>query len=199
MMKCWLVLILFCLTVNCQAEMQNENKALKRLKEGNQRFINNSFKALSSYHINRLSTIEGQNPFAIILACSDSRVAPEIIFDEGIGDLFVIRVAGNILGETEWETIKFGIEILGVDTIMVLGHEACGAVQATIDKIDLDIPIIAEQVTKGIAGQTDVNKAAEANVRYVVKQLQSRLKGKTTTTVGGFYHITTGEVEFLTL
>jgi carbonic anhydrase len=173
------------------------NKSLKRLIDGNHRFVNSTCKSLVDYHVNRLSTVEAQKPFALILACSDSRVSPEIIFDQGIGDLFVIRVAGNILEEVQWETIKFGVEILDIDTILVLGHESCGAVQATIEKADLEIPLIREQISKGISNLTNINYAAKTNVRYVVGKLKERLKDKNAEVFGGFYHISSGEVEIL--
>jgi carbonic anhydrase len=174
-----------------------ENKSLQRLMDGNKRFIKSASKSLEGYHVDRLATVERQKPFAIILACSDSRVAPEIIFDQGIGDLFVIRVAGNILSETQWESVKFAVEVLDVDTILVLGHEACGAVQAVLDKSALNVPIIVEQVAKGIGDQTDLAKATKANVRYVASNLKERLKNNNVTIAGGFYEILSGKVELL--
>ena len=174
-----------------------ENKSLQRLMDGNKRFIKSASKSLEGYHVDRLETLERQKPFAIILACSDSRVAPEIIFDQGIGDLFVIRVAGNILSETQWETIKFGVEVLGAETILVLGHEACGAVQAVLDKSKLNVPIIVEQVAKGIGDQTDLLEATKANVHYVAGKLKERFKDNNVVIAGGIYKIVSGKVELL--
>ncbi len=103
---------------------------LKKLLEGNERYVR-----FESEHPNRsrerlLETAKEQKPFAVIVGCSDSRVAAEILFDQGIGDLFIVRVAGNVVGDIELASIRFAVEQLGVSLIFVLGHENCGAVQA---------------------------------------------------------------------
>lgn len=107
--------------------------ALQQLMAGNSNFVNGSVSHLASMAKvkQRLEVAKGQHPIAIIVACSDSRVPPELLFDMGLGELFVVRVAGNIVGEHEMGSIEYAAEHLGVKLIMVLGHERCGAVTAT--------------------------------------------------------------------
>lgn len=109
-------------------------EALQRLVEGNARYVANA--AINTDHsLTRANRAEGQQPFAAIVSCSDSRVAPELIFDQGPGALFVVRVAGNFINEDGLATLEYGVAVLGIKTIVVLGHTACGAVDATIKSI----------------------------------------------------------------
>jgi len=111
-------------------------KALKRLHEGNRRFVSDAsfFNTLS--HQNRRHTLTvNQEPFAIILGCSDSRVPAEIIFDQGLGDLFVIRVAGNIVAPSQIGSIEFAVEQFGTQLVVVMGHSKCGAILATLEEL----------------------------------------------------------------
>ena len=112
------------------------SEALVRLKEGNQRFVSGvrSIDTIAK-QIHRANFVEGQEPFAIILGCSDSRVPAEIVFDQGLGDLFVIRVAGNIVAPSQVGSVEFATERYGTQLVVVLGHSMCGAVMATIDEI----------------------------------------------------------------
>ena len=114
--------------------------ALQRLIDGNARYIDNA--AINTDHsVTRAARAQGQQPFAAIVTCSDSRVAPELIFDQGPGELFVIRAAGNFISEEGLATLEYGVAVLGIKTIMVLGHSACGAVEATIASInDRELP-----------------------------------------------------------
>ncbi|WP_417580711.1 carbonic anhydrase [Pelagibacterium sp.] len=116
------------------------DEALQRLIEGNARYVANA--AINTDHsVTRASRAEGQQPFAAIVSCSDSRVAPELIFDQGPGELFVVRVAGNFISEEGLATLEYGVAVLGIKTIVVLGHTACGAVEATIQSIsDNELP-----------------------------------------------------------
>lgn len=108
--------------------------ALQRLIDGNARYVANA--AINTDHsLTRTQRAAGQQPFAAIVSCSDSRVAPELIFDEGPGALFVVRVAGNFISEEGLATLEYGVAVLGIKTIVVLGHTACGAVDATIKSI----------------------------------------------------------------
>lgn len=111
--------------------------ALERLKEGNQRFVS-GVRSIDTFvkQIQRANFVEGQEPFAIILGCSDSRVPAEIIFDQGLGDLFVIRVAGNIVAPSQVGSVEFAAERFGTPLVVVLGHSMCGAVIATIDELE---------------------------------------------------------------
>ena len=109
--------------------------ALKRLSEGNARFARGAALHPDVGVLRRKSLVGGQHPFATILACADSRVAPELIFDQGLGDLFVIRVAGNVVDDTVLASIEYSVIHLGSPLVMVLGHERCGAVTATLEAL----------------------------------------------------------------
>ncbi|MCW8922977.1 MAG: carbonic anhydrase [Gammaproteobacteria bacterium] len=117
--------------------MITASEAIKKLKEGNQRFVS-GVRSIDTIvkQIQRADFIEGQAPFAIILGCSDSRVPAEIIFDQGLGDLFVIRVAGNIVAPSQVGSVEFAAELFGTQLVVVLGHSMCGAVKATIDELE---------------------------------------------------------------
>ena len=110
-------------------------EALQRLIEGNARYVANK-PINTDFSVNRSKRSAGQAPFAAIVSCADSRVAPELIFDQGPGDLFVVRVAGNFINEDGLASLEFGTAVLGLKLIVVLGHTACGAVVATIDVIE---------------------------------------------------------------
>lgn len=114
--------------------MFTSEQALQRLKEGNQRFVDGEVTASKTLsHAQRAEIAQGQNPFAIILGCSDSRVPAEMVFDQGLGDLFVIRVAGNIVAPSQVGSVEFAAQQYDCSVVVVLGHTHCGAIQATID------------------------------------------------------------------
>jgi carbonic anhydrase len=117
--------------------MITASEALERLKEGNKRFVSGvrSIDALMK-QMQRTEFTSGQEPYAIILGCSDSRVPAEIVFDQGLGDLFVIRVAGNIVAPSQIGSVEFAVERFGTPLVVVLGHSMCGAVTAAIDELD---------------------------------------------------------------
>jgi len=117
--------------------MITANEAIKRLKKGNQRFVS-GVRSIDTIvkQIQRADFVEGQEPFAIVLGCSDSRVPAEIIFDQGLGDLFVIRVAGNIVAPSQVGSVEFAADRFGTPLVVVLGHSVCGAVMATIDELE---------------------------------------------------------------
>ncbi len=112
-------------------------EALERLQEGNRRFVSNvrDLDALAS-HTRRTELVAGQEPIAIILGCSDSRVPAEIVFDQGLGDLFVIRVAGNVVAPSQVGSVEFAAERFGTRLVVVLGHSLCGAVLATLEQLE---------------------------------------------------------------
>jgi len=185
--------------------------AIKRLVDGNTRFSKDLSIHPDSGGTRRKETAVKQKPFAVILGCSDSRVAPEIVFDQGIGDLFIIRTAGNVVGLIELDSIEYAAENLETCLIVVLGHENCGAVTAVAQGQTKDIEAIAELIAPAVkearAGQGTftIEKAIKTNIRMVVTQLQnskviSKLisEGKVAV-IGGYYHFETGEVEFLHL
>src|SRR5688572_16994 len=108
------------------------DEATKRLVYGNRRFVNGETQHPNQSAEHRLALAKGQAPFAVVVACSDSRVCPEIVFDQGLGDLFVIRVAGNTIGNVELGSIEYAVEHLHAKLVIVVGHEKCGAVGAAV-------------------------------------------------------------------
>ncbi len=129
------------------AAAETPDEALQKLMDGNQKFVAGNFANLeaNSTPAVRQSLASGQHPYAIVLDCSDSRVAPEIIFDKGLGEIFVIRVAGNVVAPHQLGSIEYAIEHLGASLLMVLGHSKCGAVNATVGALkpgtcDVDAP-----------------------------------------------------------
>lgn len=119
------------------AENLTADQALARLREGNQRFTQDlrSVESLVSNQARRAQLLAGQHPFAIILGCSDSRAPAEIVFDQGLGDLFVIRVAGNIVAPSLVGSVEFAAEAFGTRLVVVMGHTFCGAIGATVDAV----------------------------------------------------------------
>src|SRR5678810_1427672 len=115
--------------------MLNAREALEKLREGNQRFANDVRKVDGSFSMRRASLVDRQFPFAIVLGCSDSRVPAELVFDQGVGDLFVIRVAGNIVAPSQVGSVEFGVERFGTSLVVVLGHSSCGAILATLEQL----------------------------------------------------------------
>ncbi len=126
-------LIGLCLLLVSSIDAQvSPSDAVKKLNEGNKRYLSSSFKP-KEYNVQRNEQKKGQHPYAIVLTCSDSRVSPEIIFDEDLGQLFVIRVAGNVIDEVTLGSIEYAAEHLHSELLVVLGHTACGAVKATLE------------------------------------------------------------------
>jgi len=184
------------------------DEALKTLLEGNQRYMSDQLLHADNNANRRASLVSKQEPFAIILGCSDSRVAPEIIFDQNIGDLFVVRVAGNVVGPIELDSIEYSALYLGSRLIIVLGHENCGAVQAVLTGNTQDIEAIAVKIEPALVGiqpqqKNALERAIVANVRLVVDQLSNSpvlgkmLKTQQLKIVGGYYDLLTGQVRLL--
>ena len=115
------------------ASSASADKALARLMMGNQRYVRHKEQHPDQSLARRKELEAGQHPFAVVLSCSDSRVPPELLFDEGLGDLFVIRVAGNVVDDAVLGSIEYAVEHLGTKLVMVLGHEKCGAVSAAVE------------------------------------------------------------------
>src|SRR5512143_112398 len=110
-------------------------EALERLKDGNRRFVSNSSNSSRELDSKRAELATRQEPFAVILGCSDSRVPAELVFDQGLGDLFVIRVAGNIVAPSQVGSVEFGATRFGTRLVVVLGHSRCGAILATLEEL----------------------------------------------------------------
>ena len=185
--------------------------ALQKLMDGNRRYIQQKRTFPDQSRSRILELAKGQHPFAIVLGCSDSRVAPEILFDQGLGDLFEIRVAGNVLDNVVLGSIEYAAAELGVPLLVVLGHERCGAVKAALDgkpvpgHIGSLVAAIKPAVyaTKGQLGDAWDN-AVRANVKMSVNKLKAlspilakAVKAGTLKVVGARYDIDSGEVEVI--
>ena len=157
------------------------DEASRRLVFGNRRFVNGETQHPHQTAEDRLALAKGQKPFAVVVACSDSRVCPEIVFDQGLGDLFVVRVAGNTVGNLELGSIEYAVEHLGAKLVIIVGHEKCGAVGAAIQGGethghigDVIAPIKpAVDATKGYAGDV-LDAAVRYNAKYVADSLKFR-------------------------
>jgi len=196
-------------------------EALQKLKQGNARFLSNVRGAepiLSQ--VRRADFVHGQNPFAVILGCSDSRVPAEIIFDQGLGDLFVIRVAGNVVAPSQIGSVEFAVERFATPLVVVIGHSSCGGVGATLDVlqgrappgsrglmsiVDRIRPSVEPLLQTDLASHPDalMRASIRANVRASVNQLRhgseiiERLVAERgLAIVGGVYDLATGEVDF---
>lgn len=179
------------------------SEALQKLKEGNLRYARG--KPLYANHSadRRTALQQGQTPFATVVSCSDSRVIPEIIFDQGLGEIFVVRIAGNVVGPIELDSIDFSVKILGSSLIVVLGHESCGAVKAVVDQNTQDIEQVAALIKPGVKNIKDLETAVKANVQYFVSKipqssfLHKQIADKKLACIGGYYSLATGKVELL--
>lgn len=180
-----------------------QQTALDRLMAGNKRYMQDKPRHPDSSACRREETLSQQSPYAIILGCSDSRVPPEIIFDEGVGDLFIVRVAGNVLGATELDSIEYAVKYLGSVLILVMGHQSCGAVTAVLQGKGEEIEAIADLIKPAIKSSKDVESAIKANVQWIVNELKKTplvkkyYTEKKIAIQGAYYHLETGEVELL--
>ncbi len=201
--------------------MISANEALERLRRGNQRFV--SGQANRTIHDDlsrREELVEDQNPFAIVLGCSDSRVPAELVFDQGLGDLFVIRVAGNIVMPSQIGSVEFAVQQFGTPLVVILGHTRCGAVIATLDELEQpsvgrspNLRMIVNAIRPSLqdlfdGGRPDgrdklVRAAVRQNIRASVEKLshgsdiieEMRREGRLRV-VGAEYALETGCVEF---
>lgn len=180
-------------------------QAISTLKTGNQRFASGTLESPNLDEERRRKLIrDGQNPFAAVLACSDSRVPVEILFDCGLGDLFVIRVAGNVPGPTVVASLQYAIEVLKVPLIVVLGHEDCGAVGAAFAKTELPPPLIELIDMVEIGDCDNIACAVEMNVESGIRTIRETLptvtsleSSGTLIVAGAVYSIESGEVHWL--
>jgi carbonic anhydrase len=191
-------------------------EALHRLKEGNLRFADGGVKHAHQAASWRHHLTAAQQPFATILACSDSRVPPELVFDQGFGDLFVIRVAGNVVASDVIGSIEYAVVHLRTSLLMVMGHEKCGAVTAAVESLAGQgtepkfIKSLIERIEPGLTnlpaslkGAKRVKAAVEANVRWTIRQLAALPEGKLgldrkeLALAGSVYDLATGKVRFL--
>ena len=182
--------------------------ALEKLKAGNKLFVEGEVDRGDVSHARRAETATcGQAPYAIVITCSDSRIVPDAAFSAGIGDLFVIRVAGNVIDDHQLGSIEYACEHLGVKLVVVLGHDHCGAVDAALHDDSNDDPegfirYIVEEIKLAIGSETDPLAASRLNVEHTVTRINDALVHEAgipndVQVVGALYYLATGEVEYL--
>jgi len=201
--------------------MLQASEALHRLREGNRRYVSEvRSRPIVPGRALRRSLAAGQEPFAVILGCSDSRVPVEIVFDQGLGDLFVIRVAGNVVANSQIGSVEFAAERFGTRLVVVLGHSGCGAVRATLEEIESPaanrspgLLSIVNRIRPAVAGalarepgdgpEERMRRAVRANVAASVDHLRlgsqilkERSRDRGLLIVGAEYSLETGVVEF---
>jgi carbonic anhydrase len=189
--------------------------ALNLLKDGNKRFVNN-LKINRNLLQQANDTSDGQHPFAVILSCIDSRTSAELIFDQGLGDIFSARIAGNIVNDDILGSMEFGCKVAGAKIIVVLGHTKCGAVKGACDNVSLgNLTGLIEKIKPAVNQETTttenrtssnanfVENVAELNVSLSVKNILLKspiiaemVKNEEITIVGGVHDISSGEVKF---
>ena len=191
-------------------------EALERLKAGNRRFLAGTSRFPMAQKEVFANLASRQEPYATILSCSDSRVPPELIFDAGFGELFIVRVAGNVLSPEVAGSLQYAGQRLHTPLFVVLGHTHCGAVEAALDTqlhgtrqhsrikilVDSILPALAD-LDRQLAPEVMLDAAVEANVRWSIRQILETPEGRTRLTqgflklVGGIYELETGRVRFL--
>lgn len=190
------------------AENLSWQEALARLKEGNERYVAEKQTNPNNSAQRRQSLTGYQAPFAIILSCADSRVIPELAFDQGIGDIFTVRVAGNIANTASLGSIEYAVANLGVNLIVVLGHENCGAVTAAIGGGDngYNLNHLVAEILPAIDASPDksvnavVKKNAEMNAGQIVTRspiIQGAIKERDIKIVPAYYELGSGKIDFM--
>ena len=177
-------------------------EALSKLKEGNGRYLTASSNPGDvSPQIRQKTCDEGQTPYAIVITCSDSRVIPESIFTAGIGELFTIRVAGNVMDHHQLGSVEYAADHLGTNLVVVLGHTHCGAVGAAVTSDPGGfVKYITDEIKKAIGDEKDELKACRLNVERSVSIIKEQLKLTDSSDLkvcGAIYHIDSGKVEFM--
>lgn len=205
------LLLLFASTVLAGgAAGLDAEESLKKLMDGNRRFVSETYDRGDIGPGRRAEISKGQRPFAVIVDCSDSRVVPEFIFDQGLGDLFVIRTAGNIVDDIAIGSVEYAVKHLGVRLVLVLGHDDCGAVKATVagGKAEGHIDAILQAIRPAVAVAMQkpgnlLDNAIAQNVDMVINRLQSAqpilaqaLQTGNVRIVGGVYHQKDGSVDW---
>jgi carbonic anhydrase len=206
----YLILCFILLSFVSLAQTETE-LAIQKLIEGNKRFASSQPNHPNS-DLGRISEVaKGQDPFAVVVSCSDSRVPPEIIFDQGLGDLFVIRTAGEVIDDIALASIEYAVEHLDVNLIVVLGHQKCGAVDAAVKggelppHLDKLVNTIKPAVEKAKEREGDLlDNSVHENIRRVVSELslskpilEEFVHEHKLTVVGAYYDLEKGTVEFL--
>lgn len=169
----------------------------KKMIDGNNEFINlmNSNKSFKEYNDNLITN--GQHPYSLVITCSDSRVIPEVIFNKTLGEIFVIRTAGNVINDGELATIEYAIEHLKIKEIIVLGHTYCGAVHAAVHKENGKyINKILDKIKTNIADETNEFKATKLNANKVVEYIKSMFPAYDGEIISAIYDLKTNKVEY---
>jgi carbonic anhydrase len=177
-------------------------EAKEKLEEGNRRFMEMDHPAGDLTRTARNLALHGQHPYAVIVSCSDSRVIPEAVFSAGIGDLFVIRVAGSVIDAHQLGSIEYAVEHLGTELVVVLGHTQCGAVDAAIHRRKGGfIGSLVASILPAIGEETDDYRAGCRNAAYGAEKIRQALRAGAEhpdlQVVGAMYHLDTGCVDFL--
>ena len=190
------------------------DQGLQRLLDGNKRFVGGNLTSLSNLVQDREAVATGQSPFAVVVSCSDSRVPPEIVFDQTFGQLFVIRTAGQVIDEAARGSIVYGVDYLKAPLLLVLGHSGCGAAEAAVAALQgATIPGYAYRFAEGIGPAVQsvldqpgdlVDNAVRANITMAVEQLRTAepdlaaaVRNGQLTVAGGYYDLASGEVTIL--
>ncbi|MDH3592124.1 MAG: carbonic anhydrase [Planctomycetota bacterium] len=193
--------------------MVTASEALQRLREGNHRYVHDLSRSMLSTAARRRELLAGQHPFAIVLGCSDSRVPVETVFDQGLGDLFVVRVAGNVVSQSAVGSVEFAAGRFGTKLVVVMGHSMCGAIQSTLDGLTAstddmspDLASIVDRIRPVVEPllATDlradrkalVAEAVRRNVRASASHLRQVLAHDGLVVVGAEYSLETGAVDF---
>lgn len=192
-------------------ESLNPDAALQKLMEGNQRFVQHQPQYPDQSALRLQEVAQAQHPFATILSCADSRVPAEIVFDQGIGDIFDVRIAGNIATSEAIGSIEYAVVLLGSPLLMVMGHERCGAVTAAVQNQSLlgDIGTFVKAIKPAVEKVKDqsgdaVENAVVANVQYQLERLKrsqlltEQVRSGKLKIVGGRYDLDTGKVSIIT-
>ncbi len=193
------------------------DKALRMLQEGNARFVEGRMQHAHQDRDQRHTLVTGQHPDAIVLSCSDSRLPPEVLFDRGLGEIFVIRVAGNALGNAAVASIEYAVEHLGTRLIVIMGHESCGAIKATLSTPETesagshDLDILISEIRANLTGidasvlkhDKTLREPARRNVDSVSKRLLERshivrhaVESGKVQIARALYNLDSGKVEF---
>lgn len=187
----------------------NGSDALSRLKEGNNRFVSDKIDGKLQNSERRNALTGGQEPYAIILSCADSRVVPELTFDTGLGELFVVRVAGNIANTSSMASIEYAVAHCGSKLIVVLGHQSCGAVTAAVNGGDngYNLNHLLSHITPAIASSKEgasIDDVVKTNANLTAEELTSRssIIGNAVASgdvkiVSAYYNLDSGKVDFL--
>ena len=193
-------------------ENLSSKEALQKLKQGNKRFVNNQAKHPDESIERKKEMLKGQHPFVVILSCSDSRVPPELIFDQGLGDIFEIRNAGNVLNEHVIGSIEYAVMHCGVKLIVIMGHQDCGAIKATLSGVsetkyiqaleDSIQPAVEDCKKRGVEINSD--NVVRAHIMQDIDELLSQdqelvkyMEEHDVKIVPAYYHIDSGKVDFL--